>query len=134
MSFDHRDLITLMHESERGEKYKVCAWPCVAVRAALRRQPAARATRTSIEPSVRRTSARHVTETAPGLLALALRALPFKELSAALTYRREGTRIMMGRAFSLNATKLLPYLYELFRKQVKVSRQPAPHICWCVAR
>jgi hypothetical protein len=44
----------------------------------------------------------------------------YQRLSSELGFRKEGTAITMGRAFSLDATKLLPFLYERFGKQVRV--------------
>mmetsp|Transcript_6600 Transcript_6600/g.16989 ORF Transcript_6600/g.16989 Transcript_6600/m.16989 type:complete len:247 (-) Transcript_6600:58-798(-) len=41
----------------------------------------------------------------------------YKELARRLGYARKGTKLVMARAFSLNVTKLLPYLYEQYDRQ-----------------
>eukprot|EP00039_Didymoeca_costata_P021262 m.343951 g.343951 ORF g.343951 m.343951 type:complete len:185 (-) comp23605_c0_seq1:281-835(-) len=41
----------------------------------------------------------------------------YQRLSTKLSFRRQGKAIQMGRAFSLDVTKLVPYLYERFSKQ-----------------
>ena len=42
---------------------------------------------------------------------------PYQELLKKLEYKRDGNLLAMGRAFSFDLTRLLPYLYECFAKQ-----------------
>lgn len=41
----------------------------------------------------------------------------YQRLAVTLGFQREGTAITFGRAFKLDCTKLLPYLYERFAQQ-----------------
>lgn len=53
--------------------------------------------------------------------------LSLKPFPHSYDYRREGTRIGFSKTFSLDATRLLPYLYEKFGKQVRLN--PPPLLC-----